>query len=150
MLLVRRNYSAQLVNPASPSLWCSHQHAISGRELWCGVVNTRAIRHQCKRPFREMKGVQTNRGPDVTCLRLIEFLSTYTPENRTRRCYWLDFTPWMLSHWTEWAGVPTRMSYYDLYDATSYLLNAFPSLNLFKLNVTTYAWNTESQKHLFF
>lgn len=91
-LLIQRNYSAQLVKPASLSLWSSHQRSISGRELWCGMVNARAVHHQRKRPFREMKELRTNRGPDVTCLRLIEFLSTYAWESGTRRCYWGVFT----------------------------------------------------------
>lgn len=93
MLLIQRNYSAQLVKATSLSLWSSHQRSISERELWRGVVNVNAIHHQRKRPFREMKELRTNRGPDVTCLRLIEFLSTYAQENCTRRCYWGVFTP---------------------------------------------------------
>lgn len=87
-LLIQRNYSAQLVKPTSPSPRSGHQRAISERELWRGVVNERAVHHPRERPFREMKALRTNRGPDVTCLRLIEFLSTYAQENRTRRCYW--------------------------------------------------------------
>lgn len=93
MLLIQRNYSAQLVKPPSLSLWSGHQRAISERELWRGVVNAHAVHHRRKRPFREMKELRTNRGPDVTCLRLIEFLSTYAQENRTRHCYWGVFTP---------------------------------------------------------
>lgn len=37
------------------------------------MVNRGAIRHYFASPFREMKKVRTNRQPDVSSLRLIEF-----------------------------------------------------------------------------
>lgn len=50
-----------------------------GGEIWRSMVNTGAIRHYLASPFREMKTVRTNRQPDVSSLRLIEFLSIYAP-----------------------------------------------------------------------
>lgn len=84
-LLAWWNDSTQLVSPPTLSPLRGH---LAG-EIWWSVVNTEAIRHYLASPFREMKKVQTNRGPDVSCVWLIEFLSTYAPgwhgNNQTHR-----------------------------------------------------------------
>ncbi len=77
-----------------------------GREIWRSMVNTRAIRHYLTSPFREMKKVWINRQPDVSSLRLIEFLSTYAPGwhgKDQKHWYQLHLTPswvfWLALEW---------------------------------------------------